>query len=560
MKIVSALSMSLYSLAVTAFASVPAADQQKQPLVVEDTSKLAGEHPANSLLFLQYAPADKLFLSIDESFDSNLNAAQIPLREGALEGLNRMSSFSHASGWGKGSELRWHVYVPKPGKYTVSLDCEGLADGKSLVYTQVDGGEEVKFTNAQLEHELSFPQPGLYDLKIVAGSAEMSKGLQVKSLTLQGEAIKGAAVARARWRPVAAHGRFLLPEEGKVVPEIWVVEQEGAPSKQGYYAPVTTPFGYYGCTRSVEGYPRGVNFSLWSFGRGKDEPDLKKLSHLLAIGSGQGVFSGFSHEGTGVKIRGWNPFEGSKSQLQRFAVRKEVQGEYSVWSTYFWNFDTQSWQLYGRGKQWNKGKKGSAGFGVGTFVEVPGPPQRERSGDVKRVCRYRAWAIDASNKVVAATALSGEKGQSNRWRLTTQDGWAELGMGGIYHYPPAGQVEIRIGAIPDFLQEKHLKELRHQPCTVTLTQPKQGDKELHFQLKGQQGPATLTLYHGAEEGLTFAARWQHSSKHEVQITGEGNVSIPMPTPAPKHLRALLETKSGKAWMDESAVVEDKVAP
>ncbi|GAA5495959.1 hypothetical protein Rhal01_02140 [Rubritalea halochordaticola] len=541
--------------------AVPAVDQQKVDPVLVETKDLAGKvyagetvaFPEGSLLYLQHAPGERLYLSVDESFDSGLDAKVMPLREGTpaqAAQMNGGKSFASLGGWGEKSEVRWHVYLPQAGKATVKLECAVAAQDELPSMKLTLGSKTYELTTDGKGTEVAFTGPGLHQLTLTAAS--LPKGAQFKAMVLEGKALKGAAVARARWRPGAAHGRFQLPDEKGFQPEIWVVEQEGMASTESCYAPITTPFGYFGSSRTPQGHARGMNFSLWSFGRGQQEPELKTLSHLLAIGSAKGKFSGFSHEGTGVKVRGWDPFEGSTSRVQRYAVRKQDAGEYWIWSGYFWDFDQQGWHLFGKAKQW-KGRKKGEGFGVGTFVEVPGPPHRQRSGDVKRECRYRAWAIDSNNKVLAATHLAGEKGPANRWRYTTQEGQVALGMGGVLHYPAFAAVQIRPQEkFPVFLQEKHLGELRQQPCSVTLA-GKTDQGEVTFKLHGK-GDAVLTLYYGEQDALSFAERWQHSSRHEVKLDGASELKLPLPEGA-KFYRALLETPEGKAWMEERAEQE-----
>ena len=72
------------------------------------------------------------------------------------------------------------------------------------------------------------------------------------------------------------------------------MEMDAVPGDLGFYAPITTPFGYYGPTWQADGTVNaGFNFSLWSYGRGQEEPPVEQLSHLLAIGNRDATFGGF---------------------------------------------------------------------------------------------------------------------------------------------------------------------------------------------------------------------------------------------------------------------------
>ena len=79
----------------------------------------------------------------------------------------------------------------------------------------------------------------------------------------------------------------------------------------------------------------GSIFSLWSYGRGQAEPPIEQLSHLLAIGNRDATFGGFGHEGTGVKIRDWDPLTGHKGQRQVLALRVVPSETYDTYYSYF---------------------------------------------------------------------------------------------------------------------------------------------------------------------------------------------------------------------------------
>ena len=142
----------------------------------------------------------------------------------------------------------------------------------------------------------------------------------------------------------------------------------------------------------------GFNFSLWSYGRNQPEPPVEQLSHLIAIGNPNAKFGGFGHEGTGVKIRDWEPLKGRQGQRQTFALRVEPGDIYDTYYSYFFATDEDRWRLFGAGKKFNK-RKPIKSLWVGSFVEVPGPPHVQRTGlNERRMC-YRGWMMDADNRL-----------------------------------------------------------------------------------------------------------------------------------------------------------------
>ena len=69
------------------------------------------------------------------------------------------------------------------------------------------------------------------------------------------------------------------------------------------------------------------------------------MPHLLATGNPTAEFSGFGHEGSGVKLRGWEPFaHHPKSVIQ--ALRMEISPEFETYYGYFYDDRTDRWKLY----------------------------------------------------------------------------------------------------------------------------------------------------------------------------------------------------------------------
>ena len=145
------------------------------------------------------------------------------------------------------------------------------------------------------EHTVSFSANKIEDARLGVG--------EVHTVDVFGPAIRNSQLLRARWRPAAVHGGY--SSSTMTQSRMWVMTTRSACNFSSY-SPITTPFGYYGTSfdrdRRVSG---GFNFSMWAAGRGKNVLPLERMPHLLAAGSRQAEFSGFGHEGSGVKLRGW---------------------------------------------------------------------------------------------------------------------------------------------------------------------------------------------------------------------------------------------------------------
>ncbi len=95
----------------------------------------------------------------------------------------------------------------------------------------------------------------------------------------------------------------------------------------GSYSPITTPFGYYGTAFGADRRSNGgFNFSMWASSAKGKIPPLEKMPHLLVAGSPEAEFSGFGHEGSGVKLRGWLPMP-DKPEICVQALRVENDGK-----------------------------------------------------------------------------------------------------------------------------------------------------------------------------------------------------------------------------------------
>ncbi len=114
---------------------------------------------------------------------------------------------------------------------------------------------------------------------------------------------------------------------------------------------------------------------------------------MLAVGHPEASFGGFGHEGTGVKIRNWEPLAGRQGQRQVLARRAEPGETYDTYFSYFYAADERRWRLFGVGNKYNK-RKQLKSLWVGSFVEVPGTPHVQRSGPYPRVMRYRGWVME----------------------------------------------------------------------------------------------------------------------------------------------------------------------
>lgn len=474
--------------------------------------------------------------------------------------LNGGKSFAAIQGLRTGNHVSWFVWVARKGEVTLTWKGALTNDERARMRIEaerVDEGATRKVT--EQSGKLGFATAGIY--RIRAG-AKGEEPIVFEGIVLDGEAIEGARILRTRWRPRAAHARFSASRlEGRV--RVWIMEMDAAPGAVGFYSPMTTPFGYFGSSWTAEGRPKGMNFSLWSYGRGKKEPPIEKLSHLLAIGNPKARFGGFGHEGTGVKPRGWNPFEKWKGQRCVYAVRLEPGQPYDTYYSYYFDESLCEWRLFAAGRKAAKRRKRAragkeTSLFVGSFVEVPGPPARQRTGHIVRRMRYRGFVLNDERKCFALDRMSGEGKPGeicNRGRGTTKDHRFELWAGGMEQFgvnaPQVLSETVDPGTLP-WMQKEALASLFTVPTTVDLLGLRRERKDLilHCRIQGLGKLLSARLYYGREDGLTFGDRWAaHLDLPQLQ-EGEQRIRVSLPKDAsdrPIQARLLLTNQRGRFW-------------
>jgi len=497
-----------------------------------------------------------LLLTPNEAFYPQLGLKAAGSASGEdFRGLNGGNQFAHIEGWDEGEEAEWGVLFAGAGKFEVALEASG---GRfSLV---VGDAPPKRLSGQATEFEVSEAGPVSIRLR-----GEDSGG-KVEAVRLSGPAVEGAAIIRKRWRPAAAHTKF-SSSRGPEKVRLWIMEMDAVPGDLAFYSPITTPFGYYGPTWKADGTVNsGFNFSLWSFGRGKPEPPVEQLSHLIAIGNPDASFGGFDHEGTGVKIRDWEPLDGRQGQRQALALRVEPGEKYDTYHSYFFATDEKRWRLFGSGKKWNKGKP-IENLWVGSFVEVPGPPPVQRTGLYERTMRYRGWVMDEGGKWYTLDQMQNgnvdkESGLTHTDRGTTEDGWFYMTTGGwVFRNPPNRGKDVKLSAgggrlDVDYLDPEDLEFLQRVPTSVEVTNiERRLDKaRVTFQIDGVGDDAELLAYHGTKEGLTFVDRWSGSMKVSNPREGENQIVIEgVDAASPLHVRVFLKNEEGQFWSRETKV-------
>ena len=494
-------------------------------------------------------------------------------------------NFAFLDQWNKTTgTIRWHLWLPKPGTVKLSVNLRvtqqqsgskltiSLA-GQSRTVTTVPSSNQTQ-PNQPQPWNLSFDvkQPGEHTVSISAVSIPKKKlGVgELHRIDVFGSAVQEAQLLRARWRPSAVHGGYSCSSIKRS--RMWVMTTRSACDFSSY-SPITTPFGYYGTSFEADRRAKGsFNFSMWAAGRGKEVPALQQMPHLLAAGSPQAEFSGFGHEGSGVKLRDWIAMP-DRPKLCIQALRVESDDKYDTYYGYFWDHPIGRWKLYAAGRKWNRGKA-KEHLSPSSFCEIPGPPQVQRSGDRVREVRRRGWHFSEDKQWHwMDTFECKSKSPANKFWYTTPDGEFAMGTGGMRYYAwkqPSAPVKQR--QLPEFLTAKATEQLFRLPAEIGAMKTIQVESDsatINLSLTRSGSNARATIYFGETDCLTFTKRrlhaterkspvsqstqaddrsWSHNSETASVKDGDNKLTLRNLKPATTYYRrALVTNEEGKIW-------------
>ncbi len=425
--------------------------------------------------------------------------------------------------------LRWHLLISEPGMVHFNVHLDSADSGTGIVVEFAGQTKKVSSSKSGADKaqpwDLSFDikEAGEYLLALKSADPESSGKIgQLHRIDAFGPGISGGHLLRVRWRPAAAHGGY---DTSKVPDSKLLVFTTRSTASISSYSPITTPFGYYGTSFDGDRRSNGsFNFSMW--GKEDAASDIKLMPHLLGIGSPDGEFSGFGHEGSGVKPRGWDPMP-DRPELVVQALRLVPGDEYDSYFGYYFDHPTKAWKFYGGGKKWHGGRSNSH-LKLGSFCEVPGPPHVERTGDVIREVRRKGWSYDKGNWVFLEKYNPGGAGSSgdvpvNKSWYTSNEGEYVMGCGGIRLYQHSDAL-IKTGEskeLPYFLASPSIANVFTMPIAygkIQATEISSNRALIEVDIPEGGELKDGTVYFGTKDALTFAPRELHGTEKNSSLS------------------------------------------
>jgi hypothetical protein len=474
---------------------------------------------------------------------------------------------------------RWYLWAEKAGEVKVSIrwgeGFKSLVDGDTWILSGKDGKVSHEFDGRGQPLEITLPvRVGKQTIEFRRDGGHKTT-TSVKSLTLSGDHVEHLKLLRARWRPAAIHTRY--GATGCEEPVMWVFESRSA-CEVSSYSPMTTGFGYFGATFGAGRRAAGeVNFSMWAVSQkaGKDNlPPLADMPHLLATGNPEAEFSGFGHEGAGVKIRNWTPYAHQPGSVIQ-ALRVENNGIYHTYYGYLFDEREKRWVLYAMGNKIPK-KNAPAKVRATSFCEVPGPPQVERTGDLERVIERRGWLFDGEGKMFPVDQMATKAHYQNHEISMSDDHWFQMKTGGLDFREVPGKVASDFKhPLPEYLKPEAFKQLYELPTNIGKSEVGQvtgNSATITYPVKKAGTRATGVLWFGAVDGITFVPRklhgtergrmsedlfskdrvWSFQTPEKEMKNGKNLFSLGGLKPGTKYFyRLFVKNERGKCWASES---------
>ncbi len=471
-----------------------------------------------------------LVLTPNESFFSPVGTLKAHQRDKTTGTIyNKYEYYDYIYDWKKINDtIVFGLDIKTPGilKIQLNMGVPSTQDGSVVVVHLGETNHELTLSSTgsastyATQAEVVFDAVGIgfYELKLQLKSLQ-TEGVEVGNLNeviLTGTAVENAESVMRRYRAKAVHAKWKSDTENPI--EISVHQLTIATKNQDYYQPITTPFGYTGSAWNKNTQTFGVfNFSLWSYGQNDPIPPFEQESHLIAVGPNL-YFSGYGHEGTGVKpkgIDGYHPYKGIDTHTQTIAVRMQPGATYNTYWSYYLDPTDGHWKLYGCGKKYNS--TGDINYlETGAFVEVAGAATNMRNGHRLSETRYKGWQRDTSGNWYPIYKMEGSSNMHTEsfrdWKIEGNSFAMQMGGWGTLGIEAKTLTLENPDPIPSYLQGDYLQELYAMPAQINeekLETSSDSSLQLSFEATGLGGNATAKVFYGTQEGLTKEDKWEY---------------------------------------------------
>ncbi len=495
---------------------------------------------------------------------------------------------------------RWYLWCAEAGEIKATFFIQIPSGTTHRAWTVTAGDEKQTLTvqpddgQSPQEQALTFAvkQSGKITFAIDCTTNPPAAETRIYSVRLEGSAITKASLLRTRWRPSAVHVHYYAPTNCPA-PRMWVFETEDV-GKTGSYSPLTTPFGYFGTSFKQGGVipaGAGFNFSMWIAGReATHAPPIEKMARLIGTDIPDAEFSTFGGEGTGVKFRAGAYQHETPRTIQALRIEATPDGTRTYFG-YFYDEAQKRWMLFASAQEPEKRKNMGGLLGsTGSFCEIPGPPDRERSGDLVREIKRRGWFLgsdqtwyraqlgDGTSRVRKkdgdAPSISDER--SYYMKDYASEGWMGMATGGMECYEigsdsremPAAHDGAK-PAMPEYLSSEKTAQLFELPVRFGESRASAISSDhatIDCEIKKTGPNSKGILYYGTVDCLTYPPKnvskgsaveidmyrpertWQSATPAQTITTGTNTFKLAgLKGGTTYYLRLFVAHDAGKSW-------------
>ena len=503
---------------------------------------------------VQHGSNNTLFLTPNEVFFDPPGILQNVVKPNTLRGdgdaLNAYLEFDHITQIRKSNHwMSWGVTVDQDVTITVKICMTPIPRRapNSFIFTWIHSSTQFECVPSNTLYASEFTirlTKGLNELGLaLAQSTEFNTVGKLRYIKLASPTPCQLDVVRLRWRPAAHHFKWTSSNATKKQ-DAWAIGIKGHQIPHQVYAPITTPFGYFGFILNPDfTATHSINFSMWG-PKPDPVPPRHTLPRLLAIGDPTATFSAFSHEGYGVNVRKGNKkiWAGNTSMEYILGMRVEEEptlvfedGRVLTYYGYTWDESTNSWNLFAVGQQFLTHKKAKKGIPATSFLEVIGGPETNRTGDQVRAVSFKGYTRNADTKkwvfldempdlIPRVNSLTSHKRKVEDDRFVASHGGysKKRKTASMVHTLSTPVV------IPAYLQ--HIDQLEQMVVFPSIRKVQFKSTMVWVKVRlprNAQGKNKVILYFGKQDGYSLDKEWESKYEHGVLLkSGRRTIKIP----------------------------------
>jgi len=398
---------------------------------------------------------------------------------------------------------------------------------------------------SELTGELPALDDGVHTLHLTIHKTR-TNSIHIHAIQLDRRFSDRVLAVRAHDTPPGVHQRWSTP---RTTDHQMIVMECQSVGSEFCFAPINTPFGYFGPVFEDLEITR-FNMSFWN-SREIRPPTDKSRSHILGIGSAQGTFQAYGNENSTTKVTNWNPFKGTHGRVV-IGLRYTHSYPYTTYYGYYWDEAEEEWELFSIGNKYST-KPRTAFKNIGGFMEMPSVRMKKRNGHHPRAVQYRGWVCDSSNtwhdltRGIVQLQRNASGYTSRRFRVKGPHFVCRSGGFRYYRVRTTDKTLTKPvqTELPVYMQPRHIKGLkRHPPAPVIRTITVDGTRATVAYKTRATLPSHVTIFYGPTDPNTTIVDWKKRYEFDLEAQPRKNTTHQIELEVDvedEHFRMLVQT-------------------